>query len=407
MKMPLEDVKVLDLSHALAGPFCSTLLGDFGAQVIKVEVPEVGDIARAWGPPFYNTETAYFVSLHRNKKSIEIDLKKNAGKELFFRLVEVFDVVLENFRVGTLQKLGIDYEKARARNPGIVYCSVSGFGQTGPYRDRAALDLIVQAESGMISITGEPGGRGVRAGVSIADMTAGLYAAFGIMNALRVKEKTGKGQYVDVSMLEGQLGLLQGTIGAYLADGTVPEPMGTAYKALLPYQTFRTTTKDLALAVGSDRLWRIFCPIMGLQGLMDEPRFATNAARVQNRVDLIAKLQEVFLTKSYEEWEALLLQHGIPVGAINTIDQVVEHPQVKARGMITESDHPVAGKVKIVGVPVKLSETPGFVREPAPLLGQHTDEVLQTYLGMSAADIAALRQAGIIGKQKSPVQAQV
>jgi crotonobetainyl-CoA:carnitine CoA-transferase CaiB-like acyl-CoA transferase len=407
MKMPLEDVKVLDLSHALAGPFCSTLLGDFGAQVIKVEVPEVGDIARAWGPPFYNTETAYFVSLHRNKKSIEIDLKKNAGKELFFRLVEVFDVVLENFRVGTLQKLGIDYEKARARNPGIVYCSVSGFGQTGPYRDRAALDLIVQAESGMISITGEPGGRGVRAGVSIADMTAGLYAAFGIMNALRVKEKTGKGQYVDVSMLEGQLGLLQGTIGAYLADGTVPEPMGTAYKALLPYQTFRTKTKDLALAVGSDRLWRIFCPIMGLQGLMDDLRFATNAARVQNRVDLIAKLQEVFLTKSYEEWEALLLQHGIPVGAINTIDQVVEHPQVKARGMITESDHPVAGKVKIVGVPVKLSETPGFVREPAPLLGQHTDEVLQTYLGMSAADIAALRQAGIIGKQKSPVQAQV
>lgn len=405
MKMPLEDVKILDLSHALAGPFCSTMLGDFGAQVIKVEVPGVGDIARAWGPPFYNTETAYFVSLHRNKKSIEIDLKKDVGRELFFRLVEVFDVVLENFRVGTLQKLGIDYDKARTRNPGIIYCSVSGFGQTGPYRDRAALDLIVQAESGMISITGEPGGRGVRAGVSIADMTAGLYAAFGIMNALRVKEKTGKGQYVDVSMLEGQLGLLQGTIGAYLADGAVPEPMGTAYKALLPYQTFRTKTKDLALAVGSDRLWRIFCPIMGLQDMMDDPRFATNAARVQNRVELIAKLQEVFLTKPYEEWEALLLKHGIPVGAINTIDQVVEHPQVTARGMITESDHPVAGKVKSVGVPVKLSETPGSVREPAPLLGQHTDEVLQAYLGMTATDIAALRQAGVIGKQQSPVQA--
>jgi crotonobetainyl-CoA:carnitine CoA-transferase CaiB-like acyl-CoA transferase len=227
MQMALEDVKILDLSHALAGPFCSTLLGDFGAQVIKVEVPEVGDISRAWGPPFYHTEAAYFVSLHRNKKSIEIDLKQEAGKELFFRLVEVCDVVLENFRVGTLQKLGLDYEKGRARNPGIIYCSVSGFGQSGPYRDRAALDLIVQAESGMISVTGEPGGRGVRAGVSIADMTAGLYAAFGIMNALRVKEKTGKGQYVDVSMLEGQLGLLQGTIGAYLADGTVPEPLGT------------------------------------------------------------------------------------------------------------------------------------------------------------------------------------
>src|SRR5918992_239031 len=400
MQMPLEDVKIVDLSHALAGPFCSTLLGDFGAQVIKVEGPEAGDISRAWGPPFYNTEAAYFVSLHRNKKSIEIDLKKEAGRELFFRLVEVCDVVLENFRVGTLQKLGIDYEKARARNPGIVYCSVSGFGQTGPYRDRAALDLIVQAESGMISVTGEPGGRGVRAGVSIADMTAGLYAAFGIMNALRVKEKTGKGQYVDVSMLEGQLGLLQATIGTYLADGVVPEPMGTAYKALLPYQTFRTNTKDLALAVGSDRLWRIFCPIMGLEAMMGDPRFATNAARVEHRLELIAKLQEVFLTRPYEEWEALLLKHGIPVGAINTIDQVVEHPQVKARGMIVESEHPVAGRVKIVGVPVKLSETPGSVREPAPLLGQHTDEVLQTYLGMHEADIAALRQAGVIGRKQ-------
>ena len=404
MKMPLEDVKIVDLSHALAGPFCSTMLGDFGAQVVKVEVPEVGDISRAWGPPFYETETAYFVSLHRNKKSIEIDLKKEPGKELFFRLVDVCDVVLENFRVGTLQKLGIDYEKARARNPGIIYCSVSGFGQTGPYRDRAALDLIVQAESGMISVTGEPGGRGVRCGVSIADLTAGLYAAFAIMNALRVKEKTGKGQYVDVSMLEGQLGLLQGTVGAYLADGVAPEPMGTAYKALLPYQTFRTRTKDLALAVGSDRLWRIFCPIMGLEELMDDPRFATNAARVKNRQALIATLQEVFLTKAYEEWEELLLKHGIPVGAINTIDHVVEHPQVKARGMIVESDHPVAGKVKIVGVPVKLSETPGAVREPAPLLGQHTDEVLHTYLGMPEAEIAALRQAGVIGKKKAGPQ---
>jgi crotonobetainyl-CoA:carnitine CoA-transferase CaiB-like acyl-CoA transferase len=403
--MPLEDVKILDLSHALAGPFCSTMLGDFGAQVVKLEVPEDGDIARGWGPPFYHTEAAYFVSLHRNKKSIEIDLKKDAGKELFFRLVDVFDVVLENFRVGTLQKLGIDYEQAKAHNPSIIYCSVSGFGQTGPYRDRAALDLIVQAESGMISITGEPGGRGVRAGVSIADMTAGLYAAFGIMNALRVKEKTGKGQYVDVSMLEGQLGLLQATIGTYLADGVVPEPMGTAYKALLPYQTFRTKSKDLALAVGSDRLWRIFCPIMGLEAMLDDPRFATNAARVQHRAELIARLQEVFLTKPYEDWEALLLKHGIPVGAINSIAQVTEHPQVKARGMIVESDHPVAGKVKIVGVPVKLSETPGSVREPAPLLGQHTDEVLHTYLRMTEAEIAALRQAGVIGKQKRPEKA--
>jgi crotonobetainyl-CoA:carnitine CoA-transferase CaiB-like acyl-CoA transferase len=401
MQLPLEDVKILDLSHALAGPFCSTMLGDFGAQVVKIEVPGAGDMSRGWGPPFYNTETAYFVSLHRNKKSIEIDLKTAAGKELFFRLVERFDVVLENFRVGTLDKLGIAYDQARLRHPGIIYCSVSGFGQTGPYRERAALDLIVQAESGMISITGEPGSRGVRNGVSIADMVAGMWAAFGIMNALRVKDKTGKGQSIDVSMLEGQLGLLQGTIGAYMADGVLPEPMGTAYKALLPYQTFRTKTKDLALAVGSDRLWRLFCPILGLDDMLDDPRYATNPARVQNRDTLIHKLQEVFLTRTYEEWEALLLARGIPMGAINTIDQVVNHPQVQARGMIVESDHPVAGKVKIVGVPVKLSETPGSVRDPAPLLGQHTDEVLHQYLGLGETEIAALRQGGAIGPRRS------
>ena len=398
MQLPLEDVKILDLSHALAGPFCSTMLADFGAQVVKLEVPGSGDIARAWGPPFYGSEAAYFVSLHRNKKGIEIDLKQEAGKGLFFRLVETFDVVLENFRVGTLDKLGIGYDNARRRNPGIIYCSVSGFGQDGPYRDRAALDLIVQAESGMISITGEPGGRGVRCGVSIADMVAGMNAAFGILNALRVKDRTGQGQQVDVSMLEGQLWLLQGTIGAYLADGIVPEPMGTAYKALLPYQTFRTQTRDLALAVGSERLWRIFCPLMGIDDWRDDPRYATNAARGQNRDTLIARLQEIFLTKTYEEWESLLEQHGIPVGAINTIDQVVEHPQVKAREMLVDYEHPTAGKVRVVGPPVKLSATPGRVREPAPLLGQHTDQVLRDYLGMAPADIAALRQAGVLGK---------
>jgi crotonobetainyl-CoA:carnitine CoA-transferase CaiB-like acyl-CoA transferase len=230
-------------------------------------------------------------------------------------------------------------------------------------------------------------------------MVAGMYAAFGIMNALRVKEKTGQGQYVDVSMLEGQLGLLQGTIGAYLADGEVPEPMGTAYKALLPYQTFQTKTRDLALAVGSDRLWRIFCPLMGIPEMIEDPRYATNPARNANRATLIARLQEIFLTKTYEEWEAILLPHGIPMGAINTIDKVVEHPQVQARGAIVETTHPVAGKVKIVGVPVKLSQTPGAVREPAPLLGQHTDTVLREYLGMDDARIAALRQAGAIGSQ--------
>jgi crotonobetainyl-CoA:carnitine CoA-transferase CaiB-like acyl-CoA transferase len=397
MRMPLEDVTVLDLSHALAGPFCSTMLADFGALVIKVEPKDSGDIARAWGPPLPGGETSYFVSLHRNKRGIEIDLKHPQGKELFFRLVERSDVVLENYRVGALARLGLGYEAARERNPGIIYCSVSGFGQDGPYRDRAALDLILQAESGMISVTGEPGNHGVRCGVSIADLTAGMYAAFGILLALRVKERTGRGQAIDVSMLEGQLSLLGTMIGGYLADGHLPEPMGTAYKALLPYQTFRTKTRDLALAVGSEKLWKVFCPAIGCPELAQDPRYRTNADRASNRDSLIRKLQDVLLTRTYEEWETLLLAHGIPVGAINTLDQVVKHPQLIAREALVHMDHPRAGKIKMVGAPVRLSETPGSVRTPAPTLGEHTEQVLRDLLGLGAEEIDALRTAGAIG----------
>ena len=400
MRMPLEDVKVLDLSHALAGPFCSTMLADFGAEVIKLEPAGAGDIARSWGPPLPGGETSYFVSLHRNKKGIEVDLKHPRGKDLFFRLVERCDVVLENYRVGALARLGLGYEAAAARNPGIIYCSVSGFGQDGPYRDRAALDLILQAESGMISVTGEPGGHGVRCGVSIADMTAGMYAAFGIMLALRVKEKTGRGQAIDVSMLEGQLSLLGSMIGAYLADGEAPAPMGTAYKALLPYQTFRTKTRDLALAVGSEKLWAVFCPAIGCPELATDSRYRTNADRAKNRDTLIPKLQEVFLTRSYEEWESILLGRGVPMGAINGIADIAEHPQVVARRALVEMDHPRAGKVRMVGAPVRLSETPGSVRTPAPMLGEHTDLVLRDLLGLGAEEIAALRTAAVIGPRR-------
>src|SRR6266850_1281620 len=303
--LALGDITVLDLSHALAGPFASTMLGDYGADIIKIE-PLDGEIARAWGPPFYGDETAYFVNLNRNKKSVALDLKHPDGKALFFRLLERADVVLENLRVGTVARLGIGYEQARERQPGIIYCSISGFGQDGPYRDRAALDLVVQAESGMISITGEPGGRGVRAGVSIADITAGIYAAFAILAAVHARRTTGRGQFIDVSMLEGQLGILSGMVGAYLADGIVPGPLGTAYGALLPYQTFRTQTRDIAIGIGSDKLWRTFCPLVGLAQLTDDPRYVTNAARNVNRASLVAALQDAFLTKAYEEWAAIL-----------------------------------------------------------------------------------------------------
>ena len=397
MQLPLEGIKVLDLSHALAGPFCSTMLADYGAEVIKIEPPGLGDIARAWGTPLARGETDYFVSLHRNKKGMVLDLKHPQGKETFLRMVERSDVVLENYRVGALARLGLAYETARLRNPGIIYCSISGFGQDGPYRDRPALDLILQAESGMISVTGEADGHGVRAGVSIADLTAGMNAAFGIMLALRAKEKSGIGQAIDVSMMEGQLALLGTMIGNYCATGDVPKPMGTAYKALLPYQTFRTRTRDLALAVGSEKLWRIFCPVIGCPELADDPRFRTNGERNLNRESLIARLQQVFLMRTYEEWEALLTTNGIPVGAINNLAQVVEHPQVKARGAVVEIDHPRAGKVRMVGVPVRLSATPGSVRTPAPALGEHTDEVLHDLLGLSVPEIDALRAAGALG----------
>jgi crotonobetainyl-CoA:carnitine CoA-transferase CaiB-like acyl-CoA transferase len=393
--LALDDIVVLDLSHALAGPFASTMLADYGAEVIKIE-PLEGEIARHWGPPFYEEEAAYFVNLNRNKKSVAIDLKHPDGKAIFLRLLDGADVVLENLRVGTTAKLGIDYERVRARQPRIVYCSVSGFGQDGPYRDRAALDLVVQAESGMISVTGEPGGHGVRAGVSIADITAGMYAAFGILAALHAREKTGRGQFVDVSMLEGQLGILSGMIGAFVADGIVPRPMGTAYSALLPYQTFRTKTRDIAIGIGSDKLWRAFCPLLGLPELADDPRFVTNAARNAHRAALVAALQEAFLTRSYDEWEAVLQPAGIPVGAINTIDQVVTHPQVRARRAIVEHTHPVAGTVETVAPPVRLSETPGAIRRPAPLLGEHTEEVLRARLGLGKDELGKLRAAGVI-----------
>lgn len=395
--MPLEDVKVLDLSHALAGPFCSTLLADYGANVIKIEPPERGDISRAWGSPMPGGETAYFTSLHRNKRGMVLDFKNPSGRETFLTMVERCDVVLENYRIGVLDRLGLGYAVAKQRNPGIVYCSISGFGQDGPYRDRAALDLIVQAESGMISVTGEEGSHGARCGTSIADLTAGMNAAFGIMMALRVKEKTGIGQHVDVSMLEGQLALLGTMIGSYLTDGIVPGPMGTAYKALLPYQTFRTRTRDIALAVGSEKLWQQFCPLIGKPEMAGDPRFNSNRNRDIHRADLIAELQAVFLTRTYEEWETLLVGAGIPMGAINNLAEAVAHPQVAARRALVEVEHPAAGKVKMVGPPIRLSETPGDVRRPSPTLGQHTDEILAEVLGLDASGIAALRASGAMG----------
>lgn len=393
----LGGLVVLDLSHALAGPFASTMLGHYGAEVIKVEPPGSGDLSRAWGPPFYGSESAYFVNLNPNKKSVAIDLKQPAGRELFLRLAEQADVVLENLRIGTVAKLGVDWETVRARNPRLIYCSISGFGQNGPYRDRAALDLVVQAESGMISVTGEPGTEGVRCGVSIADITAGLYAAFAIVTAVQARHVTGRGQFLDVSMLDGQLGILQNVVGAYLADGILPRPQGTAYPTLVPYQAFPTRTRPLALGVPSDKVWRALCECVGLGELASDPRYATNAGRSANRVELVAILERTFSTLSYEEWEALLRPAGVPVGAINAIDQAVAHPQVAERASLVPCEHPVVGRLQVVGPVVRFSETPGEIRSAAPVLGEHTREVLRGKLGLDEDALAELHRAGTIG----------
>jgi crotonobetainyl-CoA:carnitine CoA-transferase CaiB-like acyl-CoA transferase len=374
------------------------MLADFGAQVYKLESPDGGDISRAWGAAAGNSgaESAYFVSLHRNKRGLSINLKDPQGKELFMKVAEKADVIIENFRPGALQKLGLGYQAVSARNPGIIYASISGFGQDGPYRERAAMDLILQAESGMISITGEEGGSGVRCGTSIADMAAGMYAAYGIMLALRVKDKTGEGQYIDMSMMEGQLGLLNTMIASYGVDRELPKPMGTAYKALLPYQTLRTKTRDLAIAVGSEKLWKVFCPAIGRPEMLTNPRFADNRLRVTHREELIGIVQEALLTRSYEEWEQIFLKAGIPVGAVNNIGQVVDHPQVKARGSLMEMNHPRSGPVMMAGPPVRLSRTPGSVRTPAPGLGEHTAEALHDLLGIPAEEVARLAKAGVV-----------
>lgn len=399
MKHALEGVRVLDLSHALAGPYCSTLLADFGAEVIKVEPPG-GEISRSWGSPLPGgADNDYFSSLHRNKHGIVLDLKQKKARELLLDLAAKSDVLLENFRVGVMDKLGLGYEAVRQRNPGIIYCSISGFGQDGPYRDRAGMDMILQAESGMISVTGEIGGGGVRCGVSIADLTGGNNAAMAILMALRVKEKCGQGQYIDVSMMEGQVSLLRTLLSEYLYTGEMPVPMGNTYKPILPYQVFRTRSRDMALAVGTEKLWQDFCPAIGHPELANDPRYASNSQRMKNRQSLTDTLQEILLTKSYEEWESIFVPRGIPVGAINNMAELVNHPQVKARETIVDVPHPRAGTVRMVGTPFRMSLTPGEIRNAAPMLGEHTREVLARMLGLDEQACDVLQEQGVFGQE--------
>ncbi|MBP1722774.1 MAG: Formyl-CoA transferase [Deltaproteobacteria bacterium] len=397
MPQALADLKILDLSRVLAMPYCSMMLGDLGAEIIRVERPGVGDETRHWGPPWVGELSAYYLVTNRNKQCITVDLKKKEGQEIIRHLARRSDILLENFLPGDLAKLNLGYEDIRAINPKIIYASVTGYGQNGPYRDLPGFDFILQAQGGLMSIIGEEEGSPMKVGVAIVDITAGLFACSAILAALHYREKTGEGQYIDMALLDAQVAWLGNQASNYLVSGKVPRRMGNAHPNIVPYETFKA--KDgiyLALGVGNDNQWKKFCRIAGVEHLMDDPRYVTNPKRVENRKILVPLLQEVFLQRDSGEWLKLLGQAEIPIGPINTIDRVFADPQVLSREMLVEMEHPKVGKLKVVGSPMKLSKTPVQYRIPPPLLGEHTESVLREVLGYDKETIARLKEAKVI-----------
>jgi len=394
--LPLDNLLVIDLSRVLAGPYCTMMLADLGARVVKVEQPGSGDDTRAWGPPFLEGESAYYLSVNRNKLGITLNLKSERGREVLRRLLEQADVVVENFKLGTMESWGLGYESLHALNPRLVYCNISGYGADGPEAGKPGYDFIIQAEAGLMSITGPVDGPPMKVGVAISDITAGMFAASGILAALHAREQTGAGQRVDVSLLEAQVAWLANVGEGYLVSGQRPQRFGNAHATIVPYEVFRAGDDYFALGVGNDAQFRKLCQIIERPSLADEPRFATNPARVQKRGELVPLLQAEFEKQASAFWLERFAEAGIPAGRIRSIDQVLTDPQVLHRQMVVEVEHPTAGKVKLLGVPYKFSETPASVRTAPPLLGQHTEEVLSSMLGMNAEEIASLQAAGVV-----------
>ncbi len=393
---PLEGIRVLDLTRALAGPFCTLMLGDYGADVIKIEIPGSGDDTRHWGPPFIGEESAYFLSINRNKRSLTLNFKESEAIEIFLKLVKESDVVVENFTPGVMDRFGLGYAKLKEVNPKIVGCSISGFGQDGPYRNRPAYDQIMQGISGLMSITGEPEGDPQKIGIAVTDIGSGMWAAFAIMTALHHRHEQDEGQYIDISMLDAQVAWLTYQAAYFFANNEAPKRLGAAHPTLVPYQGFMCQDgKSINVAVGSERIWERFCRGMKREDLKDNPDFATNGDRVRNRSVIVPMLQECFLTRPSEEWVADLQAVNVPAGPINDLADVFSDPQVLHREMLREMPHPTLKSIKQTGLPIKFSATPGGLDRHPPLLGEHNEEILRD-LGYSKAQIAQLAETEVI-----------
>lgn len=393
---PLDGVRVLDLTRVVAGPYCSMFLGDLGAEVVKVEQPGTGDDTRGWGPPFAGGESAYYLCINRNKKSLALDLKSPRAVELLRELAKVADVIIENFRPGTMERLGLSEKELRQLNPRLIYASLTGFGADGPMSDWPGYDLIVQAWGGLMSITGTPDGEPVKVGVAIIDLVAGLMLGKAITAALFAREKIGVGQRIDTSLLEAEVASLINVGSNYLVGGKIPTRWGNAHPNIVPYQNFKTADGYLVIGVASEVIWKRFCQAIRRVELTDDARFANNSKRVENRTALIALLSEVFLQRNNETWFKSLTEAEVPCAPVQTVDQVFQAPQVLHRDMLLEVEHPTAGTVRMAGIPVKFSVTPASVRLPPPLLGEHNDEILKSWLGMSADTIDQLKRENAI-----------
>jgi formyl-CoA transferase len=392
----LEGILVIDLSRVLAGPYCTMLLADYGAEVLKIEQPGLGDGTRQWGPPWVKDQSAYFLSVNRNKKSLTLNLKTAEGQRILKQLAAEADVVIENFKPGTTGRMGIDYETLAADNPGLIYCSITGYGQTGPYRDRPGYDFMIQAQGGIMSLNGPPDGDPYKVGVAIVDITAGLFASSAILAALHERTNSGRGQYIDVALLDTQVAWLANVAHNYFATGQPPGRYGNAHANIVPYEVFPTSDGHLALAIGTDGQYRRFCEIADRPDLWDDERFQSNAGRVENRAELVPLLQDVCRQRPTDTWIELLVGAGVPSGPINDIPAVLADPQVQARQMVQEVDHATAGRIQMLGPVARLSRTPAAIRQAPPALGADTEQILSRRLGYAPGAIEALKREGII-----------